>query len=72
MTSTGTTRVPGTSDPPPIYPTTRHPLFSRSEDLLAQERDAIRRKDWSTARIAAEERTALQEVRQNVAARRFA
>ena len=47
-------------------------LTSRIEKLALRERDAGQREDWSAARSAAEERTALQEARQVAAARRLA
>ncbi len=50
---------------------TRDPLALRIEKLAQQERDAVRRRDWSSARIAAEERVAFQEARQRIAARRL-
>ncbi|MDX5895287.1 hypothetical protein [Rubrobacter radiotolerans] len=39
-------------------------LTTRIEDLLRQERDAVRRRDWLAAKSAAEERTVLQAARQ--------
>jgi hypothetical protein len=46
-------------------------LTSRIEKLAVEERDAVRRRDWSAARSAARERAALQEARQRAAARRL-
>jgi hypothetical protein len=47
-------------------------LDFRIEKLAREERDAVRRRDWSAARSAARERVALQEARQRAAARRLA
>jgi hypothetical protein len=47
-------------------------LTSRIGKLALQERDAVRRRDWSVASSVAEERTALQKARQVAAARRLA
>lgn len=46
-------------------------LISRIEKLALEERDAVRRRDWSAARSAAQERAALQEARHRAAARRL-
>ncbi len=46
------------------------PLVSRIEQLEAEERDAIRRRDWSTARGIAQERVALKEAHHRTLARR--
>lgn len=46
-------------------------LTSRIQQLALEERDAVRRRDWSAARSAAQERAALQEARQRAAARRL-
>lgn len=48
-----------------------NPLTSRIEKLALEERDAVRRRDWSAARSAAEERAALQEARHRATARRL-
>ena len=65
--------VPDAHNPPPISPLlARSSLASREEKLALQERDAVRRSDWSAARSAAEERTILQEARHRAAARRLA
>lgn len=37
------------------------PLALRIEQLELEERDAVRRRDWSTARAIAQERAALKE-----------
>lgn len=58
------------SAPPP--PHVRDPLSRRISDLARQERDAVRGRDWSAARTAAEERVALQTARQRAQARRLA
>jgi hypothetical protein len=47
-------------------------LCSRIEKLALQERDAVRRRDWSAARSTAVERLALQAARHRAAARRLA
>ncbi|MEW6635611.1 MAG: hypothetical protein AB1425_02230 [Actinomycetota bacterium] len=48
-------------------------LTSRIEKLLLEERDAVRRRDWSAAKSAAEERAVLQAARQRFGfARRLA
>ena len=60
--------TPNTSSPPLV----RDPLSRRISDLALQERDAVRRRDWSAARVAAEERASLQAVRQRAEARRLA
>ena len=39
-------------------------LDSRIKDLALRERDAVRRRYWSAARAAAEERATLQTARQ--------
>ena len=69
--------APRTVRPPDTYntlapPLVRDPLSCRISDLAKQERDAVRRRDWSAARIVAEERVALQAARQRVTARRLA
>lgn len=46
-------------------------LSRKIEDLAQQERDAVRRRDWSSARVAAEERVVLQTARQRAAAKRL-
>ena len=46
-------------------------LASRIEKLALEERDAVRRRDWSAARSAAQERAVLQEARHRAAARRL-
>jgi len=46
------------------------PLVSRIEQLEIEERDAIRRRDWSTARGIAQERAALKEAHHRALARR--
>ncbi len=46
------------------------PLFSRIQQLELEERDAIRRRDWSTARSIAQERAALKEYHHRALARR--
>jgi hypothetical protein len=48
------------------------PLASRIEQLELEERDAIRRRDWSTARGIAQERAALKEAHHRALARRGA
>lgn len=45
-------------------------LVSRIEQLELEERDAIRRRDWSTARGIAQERAALKEAHYRALARR--
>ncbi len=45
-------------------------LASRIEQLELGERDAIRRRDWSTARGIAQERAALKEAHHRALARR--
>ncbi len=55
----------------PPRPPDRDPLSRRIHDLTLQERDAVRRRDWSSARVTAEERVALQAARQRAAARRL-
>jgi hypothetical protein len=58
---------------PEVHPASaRDPLVIRVGDLILQERDAVRRRDWSAARAAAEERVALQTARQRAAARQLA
>ena len=47
-------------------------LTSRIEKLTLEERDAVRRRDWSAARSAAQERLVLQKARHRAAARRLA
>ncbi|MGH3086315.1 MAG: DUF305 domain-containing protein [Rubrobacteraceae bacterium] len=42
-------------------------LTSRIEKLALEERDAVRHRDWSAARSAAQERVALQEARHRAA-----
>lgn len=46
------------------------PLVLRIEQLELEERDAIRRRDWSTARSIAQERVALKEAHHRAIARR--
>lgn len=46
-------------------------LNSRIEKLSLEERDAVRRRDWSAARSTAQERAVLQEARHRAAARRL-
>lgn len=46
------------------------PLVSRIEQLELEERDAIRRRDWSTARGITQERAALKEAHHRALARR--
>lgn len=48
------------------------PLVLRIEQLELEERDAIRRRDWSTARGIAQERVALKEAHHRANARRSA
>jgi hypothetical protein len=45
-------------------------LTSRIEQLEIEERDAVRRRDWSTARGIAQERAALKEAYHRALARR--
>lgn len=71
MIATKTTRPPDTYDTPSSL-LVRDPLSRRISDLVRQERDAVRRRDWSAARIAAEERVALQTARHRAIARRLA
>ena len=52
-------------------PSHEDPLSRKIEDLALQERDAVRRRDWSAARAAAEERVVLQTARQRAAAKSF-
>ncbi len=57
---------------PEVHPASaRDPLVIRVGDLILQERDAVRRRDWPAARVAAEKRVALQTARQRAAARRL-
>lgn len=42
------------------------PIALRIEQLELEERDAIRRRDWSTARVIAQERAALKEAHHRV------
>lgn len=53
-------------------PSSIGPLASRIEQLEIEERDAIRRRDWSTARGIAQERVALKEAHHRAIARRSA
>ncbi|BBL79463.1 hypothetical protein RxyAA322_13170 [Rubrobacter xylanophilus] len=46
-------------------------LTSRIEKLALEELDAVRRRDWSAAKSAAQERAALQEARHRAIARRW-
>jgi hypothetical protein len=64
--------VPDTQNPPLNSLSIRDPLISRIEKLALEERDAVRRRDWSAARSAAQERAALQEARHRAAGRRLA
>ncbi len=69
--------APKTVRPPDTHntlapPRVRDPLSCRIHDLVKQERDAVRRRDWSSARAAAEERVALQAARQRANVRRLA
>ncbi len=48
------------------------PLMLRIEQLELEERDAIRRRDWSTVRGIAQERVALKEAHHRAIARRSA
>lgn len=69
--------APKTVRPPDTHntslpPRVRDPLSRRISDLARQERDAVRRRDWSAARVAAQERASLQAVRQRAEARRLA
>lgn len=69
--------APKTARPPDTHNTLNpthvgDPLSRRILDLALQERDAVRRRDWSAARTAAEERVALQTARQRAQARRLA
>lgn len=72
MIALKTVYVTGMGNSPPNWQSVRDPLTSRIEKLALEERDAVRRRDWSAARSAAAERAALQEARQRAAARRFA
>lgn len=54
-----------------IPPRGRDPLSRRIDELALQERDAVRRRDWSAARAVAEERVVLQAARQRANARRL-
>lgn len=56
------------SRPAPASSTTV--LDTRIERLEMEERDAVRRRDWSAARSIAVKRTALKDVRQRTRARR--
>lgn len=47
-------------------------LDSKIRDLASQERDAVRRRDWSAARTVAEEKATLQVARQSALAKRLA
>ncbi len=71
MTAPKTVHPPDAQDifSPPIV---RDPLARRIKELALQERDAVRRRDWSAARVAAEERVALQAAQQRADARRLA
>lgn len=53
----GRTAVPGTSG---------GSLASRIEQLEIEERDAVRRRDWSAARSIALERAALKEAQHRI------
>lgn len=44
-------------------------LATRIERLTLEERDAVRRRDWSAARTSAEERAILQEAHHRALAR---
>lgn len=46
-------------------------LSFRIEKLSLEERDAVRRRDWSAARSTAQERAVLQEAHHRAAARRL-
>ncbi len=65
-----TVRPPDTHNTSSSLPD-RDPLSRRISDLTLQEQDAVRRRDWSSARVAAEERVALQAARQRTIARRL-
>ena len=71
MIALETVYVPDNGNSPPNSQSARDLLTSRIEKLALEERDAVRRRDWSSARSAAEERVALQEARQRAAARRL-
>ncbi len=71
MIALKTVYVPDTGNPPPDFRSAQDSLLFRIEKLLAEERDAVRRRDWPAARSAAEERVALQETRQRATARRL-
>lgn len=45
-------------------------LAGRIEQLELEERDAVRRGDWATARSKAEEKAALKEAQHRAVARR--
>lgn len=60
----------GASRPASAGPAVTSVLDSRIERLEMEERDAVRRRDWSAARSIAVERTALKDVRQRTRARR--
>lgn len=64
--------VPDTQNSPLNSLSIRDPLISRIEKLALEEGDAVRRRDWSAARSAAQERAALQEARHRAAGRRLA
>ena len=53
----------------PAGPTVTSVLDSRIERLEMEERDAVRRRDWSAARSTLLEKTALKEARYKTAAR---
>ena len=71
MTTATPSRVLDTQDGKQGPSQFRRPLASKIEDLALQERDAIRRRDWSGARANAEMRVALQAVRQQVLAKKL-
>lgn len=71
MIAPKTVYVSEKGNPPPDFRLARDPLISRIETLLAEERDAVRRRDWPAARSAAEERVTLQETRRRATVRRL-
>ena len=72
MTAPEKSRVFEAHDTRAPSPSREDPLSRKIEDLAHQERDAVRRRDWSAARVAAKERASLQAVRQRAEAKRLA
>lgn len=69
MMTRHTWKGPGTSVP--VARVVR-PADPRVEELAREERIAVERGDWNTARVCVLERAALREVRERLVARRLA